>query len=287
MRARHVWRSLRSTSLCASAPLVLLQGLVTTMPRRHCRDATVCTACALLWCALVLRFKDRTMLTGEGALPFCGADGDPRWTPLACVDGVLTSSPTEPGAISVEAGPPTDATPRRRPRGRTRPRRCSRRRRTFCRCSARAGRACSRRKRCPRRPPHSRRAPHSRRRRRTPRRSSLRACSTCDHERSWSHDARTHRAASKVTQHASASLGHVWRATPSTKFEEWAFRSESWARPTWHCKAVVLVMQARASRRCPMARCGMMGFVACVACRGSDGFVRWAARHKAQPNYPA
>ena len=40
------------------------------------------------------------MLTGEGALPFCGADGDPRWTPLACVDGVLTSSPTEPGAIS-------------------------------------------------------------------------------------------------------------------------------------------------------------------------------------------
>ena len=70
------------------------------MPRRHCRDATVCIACALLWCALVLRFKDRTMLTGEGALPFCGADGDPRWTPLACVDGVLTSSPTEPGAIS-------------------------------------------------------------------------------------------------------------------------------------------------------------------------------------------
>ena len=78
----------------------LRQGLATTMPRRHCRDATVCTACALLWCALVLRFKDRTMLTGEGALPFCGADGDPRWTPLACVDGVLTSSPTEPGAIS-------------------------------------------------------------------------------------------------------------------------------------------------------------------------------------------
>ena len=34
---------------------------------------------------------------------------------------------------------------------RTRPRRCSRRRRTFCRCSARAGRACSRRRRCPRR----------------------------------------------------------------------------------------------------------------------------------------
>ena len=28
------------------------------------------------------------------------ADGDARWTPLVCVDGVLTSSPTEPGAIS-------------------------------------------------------------------------------------------------------------------------------------------------------------------------------------------
>ena len=41
------------------------------MPRRHCRDATD-TACALLWCALVLRFKDRTMLTGEGA-PRCFA----------------------------------------------------------------------------------------------------------------------------------------------------------------------------------------------------------------------
>ena len=30
-----------------------------------------------------------------------------------------------------------------------------------------------------------------------------------------------------------------------------------------------------------MARWGMMDFVACVACRGSDGLVRWAARHKA------
>ena len=89
-----------------------------------------------------------------------------------------------PGAISVEAGPPTDATPRRRPRGRTRPRRCSRRRRTFCRCSARAGRACSRRKRCPRHRRYCDRVRDYRMRRRTPRRSSLRACSTCDHEKS-------------------------------------------------------------------------------------------------------
>ena len=31
-----------------------------------------------------------------------------------------------------------------------------------------------------------------------------------------------------------------------------------------------------------MARYAKSGFVACVACRGSDGFVRWAARQKAQ-----
>ena len=90
----------------------------------------------------------------------------------------------------------------------------------------------------------------------------------------------THRLASNVTQHASASLGHVCNATPSTKSLEWALRSLSWARPTWHCKAAVLVMQARASKSCPMARYVQSGFVACVACRGSDGFVRWAARQQ-------